>query len=185
MIVDPPEAMRRAVLHYFGDRGAMWLATLPERIAEIAARWRVRPLRLAGDLSINMVLLCVDARDRHVVLKLGPSPDEIAREEQEAMRERASSIAAEVSRGLISLTKRSGELSATMRSTQARALEARAQELEDRIRRTRDVSLRRELASRVALRHIPFLQFQLDDSIREGTRILSLMDGLQPPEESG
>ena len=78
--------------------------------------------------------------------------DEIAREEQEAMRDRAESIAAEVSRGLISLMKRSGELSATLRGTQGRALEARAQELEDRIRHTRDASLRRELAA--ALREI-------------------------------
>ena len=42
--------------------------------------------------------------------------------------------------------------------------------------------LRRELRSRVNLRHAPHLTFQLDDSIEEGDRVLRLMDGLSPEE---
>ncbi len=40
--------------------------------------------------------------------------------------------------------------------------------------------LRRELRSRVNLRHAPHLTFQLDDSIEEGDKVLRLMDGLSP-----
>ena len=42
--------------------------------------------------------------------------------------------------------------------------------------------LRRELRSRVNLRHTPHLTFQLDDSIEEGDRVLRLMDGLTPEQ---
>lgn len=42
--------------------------------------------------------------------------------------------------------------------------------------------LRRELRSRVSLRHAPHLTFQLDDSIEEGNRVLRLMDNLSPDQ---
>lgn len=38
--------------------------------------------------------------------------------------------------------------------------------------------LRRELGSRLQLRHVPELTFQYDDSIERGTRINAILDGL-------
>lgn len=73
--------------------------------------------------------------------------DEIEREGSEAIRERASAIAQEVIQGLIALTRRSDELHRAIQRTNARPLEIRARELEDRIRATRDVALRRELVA--------------------------------------
>ena len=45
--------------------------------------------------------------------------------------------------------------------------------------------LRRELRSRVSLRHVPFLTFQLDDAMLEADRLMQLIDDLEVPEESG
>ncbi len=73
--------------------------------------------------------------------------DEIEREESESIRERALAIAQEVVTGLIALTKRSDELHRAIERTNARPLEIRARELEDRIRATRDAALRRELVA--------------------------------------
>ena len=41
--------------------------------------------------------------------------------------------------------------------------------------------LRRELRDRIALRHTPFLTFDLDESMEEADHILRLMDTLSPP----
>ena len=41
--------------------------------------------------------------------------------------------------------------------------------------------LRRELRDRIALRHTPFLTFELDESMEEADHILRLMDTLSPP----
>ena len=40
--------------------------------------------------------------------------------------------------------------------------------------------LRRELAKRLKLRHIPVLSFQWDDSIEQGDHLLRLIDGVTP-----
>ena len=45
--------------------------------------------------------------------------------------------------------------------------------------------LRRELRSRVSLRHVPFLTFQLDDAMLEADRLMQLIDDLEVPDESG
>ena len=45
--------------------------------------------------------------------------------------------------------------------------------------------LRRELRSRVSLRHVPFLTFQMDDAMLEADRLMQLIDDLEVPEESG
>ena len=42
--------------------------------------------------------------------------------------------------------------------------------------------LRRELAKRLKLRHIPVLSFQWDDSIEQGDHLLRLIDGVTPEE---
>ena len=44
--------------------------------------------------------------------------------------------------------------------------------------------LRRELRSRVSLRHVPFLTFQMDDAMLEADRLMQLIDDLEVPEES-
>lgn len=44
--------------------------------------------------------------------------------------------------------------------------------------------LRRELRSRVSLRHVPFLTFQLDDAMLEADRLMQLIDDLEAPDES-
>ncbi len=45
--------------------------------------------------------------------------------------------------------------------------------------------LRRELRSRVTLRHVPFLTFQLDDAMLEADRLMQLIDDLEVQEEPG
>ena len=45
--------------------------------------------------------------------------------------------------------------------------------------------LRRELRSRVSLRHVPFLTFQLDDAMLEANRLMQLIDELEVQEEPG
>lgn len=44
--------------------------------------------------------------------------------------------------------------------------------------------LRRELRTRVSLRHVPFLTFQLDDAMLEADRLMHLIDDLEVPGES-
>ena len=44
--------------------------------------------------------------------------------------------------------------------------------------------LRRELRSRVSLRHVPFLTFQLDDAMLEADRLMQLIDDLEVTDES-
>ncbi len=44
--------------------------------------------------------------------------------------------------------------------------------------------LRRELRSRVSLRYIPFLSFQLDDAILEADRLMRIIDELEPTSET-
>lgn len=44
--------------------------------------------------------------------------------------------------------------------------------------------LRRELRSRVSLRHVPFLTFQLDDAMLEADRLMQLIDDLEVPDET-
>lgn len=44
--------------------------------------------------------------------------------------------------------------------------------------------LRRELRSRVSLRHIPFLTFQLDDAMMEADRLMQLIEDLEVPDET-
>ena len=44
--------------------------------------------------------------------------------------------------------------------------------------------LRRELRSRVSLRHVPFLTFLLDDAMLEADRLMQLIDDLEVPDET-
>lgn len=41
--------------------------------------------------------------------------------------------------------------------------------------------LRRELRSRLSMKHTPFMTFALDDSLEEAARVLRVMDGLNTP----
>lgn len=77
----------------------------------------------------------------------GRITDEIEREGAEHIRVRSTGIAQDVVRGLIALTRRSDELHRAIERTNARPLEIRAKELEDRIRATRDAALRKELVA--------------------------------------
>ena len=43
--------------------------------------------------------------------------------------------------------------------------------------------LRRSLSNRLSLRHIPKLEFQMDDSIEQGARLNSIFNNLDLPEE--
>ena len=43
--------------------------------------------------------------------------------------------------------------------------------------------LRRELARRTYLKHVPQLSFEVDDSIRRGARIEALLSGAEPEDE--
>lgn len=43
--------------------------------------------------------------------------------------------------------------------------------------------LRRSLSNRLSLRHIPRLAFQMDDSIEQGSRLNSIFNNLDLPEE--
>jgi ribosome-binding factor A len=45
--------------------------------------------------------------------------------------------------------------------------------------------LRRELRDRLSLRHIPFMKFQLDESIEDADQILRVMDELKAAPPSG
>lgn len=93
----------------------------------------------------------LDARHRHTLDVAQETYerilDEIDREGSESIRERALAIAHEVVQGLIALTRRSDELHRAIKRTNARPLEIRARELEDRIRATRDAALRKELVA--------------------------------------
>ena len=44
--------------------------------------------------------------------------------------------------------------------------------------------LRRELRSRVSLRYVPFLTFQLDDAMLEADRLMQLIDDLEVPDDT-
>lgn len=71
--------------------------------------------------------------------------DELRREAQSDLRERAEQVAQEVCQGIIALTRRASELEDTVSQTNTQPLQERASELERRIRSTRDAALRREL----------------------------------------
>ena len=45
------------------------------------------------------------------------------------------------------------------------------------------VYLRRSLGNRLSLRHIPRLEFQMDDSIERGARLNSILNNLDLPEQ--
>ncbi len=44
--------------------------------------------------------------------------------------------------------------------------------------------LRRELRTRVSLRHVPFLTFLLDDAMLEADRLMQLIEDLEVPDET-
>jgi len=50
--------------------------------------------------------------------------------------------------------------------------------------RQSEAFLRRELAGRVQLRHVPTLSFRLDDTYDQARRIESILDGLAPAAEA-
>ena len=49
--------------------------------------------------------------------------------------------------------------------------------------RSASTFLRRELRSKISLRYIPFLSFDLDDSLDTSMNLLSILDNIKPSDE--
>ncbi len=64
----------------FGDKGADFLRTLPDLVAEMAARWELTLLPEYDNLSFNYVCPAVRSDGREVVLKLGVPERELLTE---------------------------------------------------------------------------------------------------------
>lgn len=70
------DAFRRRIAATFGRAGADWLATLPDRVAALAARWSLRVDPPFPNLSYNYVASAWRADGTPAVLKLGvPNPE--------------------------------------------------------------------------------------------------------------
>lgn len=70
-----PDRFIRTTHEVFGERGAAWLAALPELLAECQSRWSLT-LQLPYDLSYNYVAPAVRADGTLVALKAGvPNPE--------------------------------------------------------------------------------------------------------------
>lgn len=79
--MDPlPPAFVQNVVGYFPN-GRRWLADLPQRLAALEKRWRLRELRPVASLSFNFVAFATESRHgREVVLKVSPDPSVTAAE---------------------------------------------------------------------------------------------------------
>lgn len=60
--------------------------------------------------------------------------------------------------------------------------EAHKREILEKLQARRPL-IQERLSKRVILKHTPQLQFKVDDSVERGVRILSLIDGLDIPDE--
>ena len=79
-----PETFARKVEGTFGDRGKAFLRALPGLVNEAAARWTLKGLRAADDLSYNYIMFA-RSDEMEVVLKVGV-PDRELTSEIHAMR---------------------------------------------------------------------------------------------------
>lgn len=68
-MVEVPELVRRKATH-LGEPGERWLATLPDRLAEVAAAWNVIPGRPFAEGSASYTTRARTADGEDVVLKL-------------------------------------------------------------------------------------------------------------------
>jgi len=68
-----PEVFVRNITGAFPERGAGWLATLPDLLARYAERWQLR-LGEPFPLTYNYVVAATRADGQPAVLKLGPPP---------------------------------------------------------------------------------------------------------------
>jgi streptomycin 6-kinase len=72
-----PRYCRKKILDLHGERGAQWLARLPELVAECAARWHLEVLPPFAVDSYSYVAPAVRAGGEAVVLKVGVPDDEL------------------------------------------------------------------------------------------------------------
>ncbi len=79
----PPQARARLLVR-FGEMAGPWCDTLPQRVRELAGRWRLTPLDQFGG-GTSRVYLCRTAGGAVAYLKLTADPD-VARTEAEALR---------------------------------------------------------------------------------------------------
>ncbi|WP_431953829.1 aminoglycoside phosphotransferase family protein [Actinacidiphila sp. bgisy167] len=79
--LEPPERLVRTVTAREGEAGRAWLDVLPERVADLLARWELRPERvLSPGGRISMVVLVRQADDTPATLKIGLVTDETRHE---------------------------------------------------------------------------------------------------------
>ncbi|MFI2301361.1 aminoglycoside phosphotransferase family protein [Actinacidiphila glaucinigra] len=79
--LEPPERLVRTVSAWEGEAGRAWLAGLPQRVADLLARWELRPERvLSPGGQISMVVLVRQADDTPATLKVGLVTDETRHE---------------------------------------------------------------------------------------------------------
>ncbi|MFF7216375.1 aminoglycoside phosphotransferase family protein [Streptomyces sp. NPDC008238] len=75
--LEPPERLVRTVSAREGEAGRAWLAGLPERVADLLARWELRPERvLSPGGRTSMAVLVRQADDTPATLKVGLVTDE-------------------------------------------------------------------------------------------------------------
>ena len=79
VIINPSSVLARNVASYAGQAGQRWLDELPQRVAELAARWKLTHVQPYTNLSFNFVALATQAEQR-VVLKIGLEDLAIRRE---------------------------------------------------------------------------------------------------------
>jgi streptomycin 6-kinase len=81
----PPAEFERRVIGVFGERGAAWLPRLPELLAGLAGRWKLRLGPVFAAASVNYVAAAELADGTPAVLKVGvPNPELLT--EIEALR---------------------------------------------------------------------------------------------------
>lgn len=79
--LEPPERLVRTVTAWEGEAGRAWLGVLPERVADLLARWELRPERvLSPGGRISMVVLVRQADGTPATLKVGLVTDETRHE---------------------------------------------------------------------------------------------------------
>jgi streptomycin 6-kinase len=77
--LEPPETLRKTIINVFGDRGLLFLESLPALIDRMSTRWQLSDLRLSAGLSYNLVFFARRG-DQDVVLKLGVPNNELTSE---------------------------------------------------------------------------------------------------------
>jgi streptomycin 6-kinase len=71
-----PPAFAEKIPRIFGEEGTAWLAQLPELLAVCQERWHLTSLRLAAELSYNLVCFAESPAFGAVALKVGvPNPE--------------------------------------------------------------------------------------------------------------